>query len=73
MRLFMKRSIGKLALLFAVFFACSMGNTNLVQIGFSEHRMGLSYEYPKIYKDWPNGFLAGNGKMGIIVFCMNID
>ncbi|MDR0699065.1 MAG: glycoside hydrolase N-terminal domain-containing protein [Tannerella sp.] len=31
-------------------------------------RKGLSYVWPAEYKDWSNGFLAGNGKMGVIVF-----
>lgn len=31
-------------------------------------RMGLSDTYPTSYSDWANGFLSGNGKMGIIVF-----
>jgi alpha-L-fucosidase 2 len=69
----MKRSFGKFALLFAVVLPCCTGSTNLVQTGFSEQRIGLSYTYPKTYKDWPNGYLAGNGKMGIIVFCNPLD
>lgn len=69
----MKRSIGIFSLLFAVLFVCNAGNSNLAQTGFSEQRIGLSYEYPKTYKDWPNGFLAGNGKMGIIVFGNPLD
>ena len=31
-------------------------------------RQGLSYTYPTAYADWENGFMTGNGKMGIIVF-----
>lgn len=31
-------------------------------------RLGISKSYPVTYKDWVNGFLSGNGKMGIIVF-----
>ena len=68
MRFFLKKSIREFALLIAVFFTCSTGNTNLAQTGFSKQRLGLSYEYPKTFKDWPNGLLAGNGEMGIIVF-----
>jgi alpha-L-fucosidase 2 len=30
--------------------------------------IGLSYTYPKAYADWANALLAGNGKMGIMVF-----
>ncbi|WP_318348560.1 glycosyl hydrolase family 95 catalytic domain-containing protein [Aquipluma nitroreducens] len=32
-------------------------------------RFGFSYSFPETYRDWPNAFMAGNGKMGIIVFC----
>jgi Trehalose and maltose hydrolases (possible phosphorylases) len=31
-------------------------------------RKGISHNYPKEYSDWQNGFFAGNGKMGVIVF-----
>src|SRR5580692_7886375 len=31
-------------------------------------RIGFSYGYPTHYTDWQNAFLAGNGKMGIMVF-----
>ncbi|GHT02612.1 lectin [Bacteroidia bacterium] len=31
-------------------------------------RTGISYNYPEKYSDWANGFFAGNGKMGVIVF-----
>jgi hypothetical protein len=31
-------------------------------------RMGSSYEYVTNYSDWVDSFLAGNGKMGIMVF-----
>lgn len=31
-------------------------------------RAGFALTYPKGYKDWPNAFLSGNGKMGIMVF-----
>lgn len=33
----------------------------------------MSYEFPKTYKDWVNGYLAENGKMGIIVFGDPLD
>ena len=33
-----------------------------------EQRKSISDNYPKQYKDWANGFFAGNGKMGVIVF-----
>lgn len=31
-------------------------------------RMGFSYTYPSNFSDWPDGLMAGNGNMGIIVF-----
>lgn len=31
-------------------------------------RMGISNSYPTNYSDWGDAFLAGNGKMGIMVF-----
>jgi hypothetical protein len=36
-------------------------------------RIGFSTQYPTTYSDWPNGFLAGNGTMGIIVFGNPLD
>ncbi|HXB60268.1 MAG TPA: glycoside hydrolase N-terminal domain-containing protein [Candidatus Acidoferrales bacterium] len=36
-------------------------------------RLGLSYRYPTSYTDWQNAFLAGNGKMGIMVFGNPLD
>lgn len=30
--------------------------------------MGISRSYPATFNDWPNAFLSGNGKMGIMVF-----
>ena len=36
-------------------------------------RQGLSYRYPTAYADWENGFMTGNGKMGIIVFGNPLD
>jgi hypothetical protein len=31
-------------------------------------KIGRSSSYPKTYNEWMNGLLAGNGKLGIIVF-----
>lgn len=31
-------------------------------------RKGFSYSYPVSFSDWANAYLAGNGKMGIMVF-----
>src|SRR5277367_325008 len=36
--------------------------------GYNTQRMGFSRTYPTNYSDWANAFLAGNGKMGIMVF-----
>jgi hypothetical protein len=33
-----------------------------------EQRKGISFNYPENYSDWAHGLLAGNGKMGVIVF-----
>jgi hypothetical protein len=41
---------------------------SITQADYNSQRLGLSYSYPTTYSDWANGFLAGNGKMGIIVF-----
>jgi alpha-L-fucosidase 2 len=38
------------------------------QAQYNPERIGISYSYPTVFKDWTNAFLAGNGKMGIIVF-----
>ena len=35
---------------------------------FNPRRVGFSFVYPTRYSDWENAFLAGNGKMGIMVF-----
>jgi alpha-L-fucosidase 2 len=40
----------------------------IVQADFNPQRMGLSYTYPTNFTDWANAFLAGNGRMGIMVF-----
>ncbi|MDB5118013.1 MAG: hypothetical protein JWQ79_3505 [Mucilaginibacter sp.] len=34
----------------------------------AQQRIGLSNTYPAVFTDWANAFLAGNGKMGIMVF-----
>ena len=44
---------------------------NLVSSGWTasySQRMGISYIYPSNYSGWEDAFLAGNGKMGIMVF-----
>ena len=33
-----------------------------------QERKSISNTFPENYSDWANGFLAGNGKMGVIVF-----
>ncbi len=35
----------------------------------SSQRSGFSSSYPTNYSDWANGYFAGDGKLGIIVFC----
>ena len=42
--------------------------TNGLKAEQPKTRTGLSYTYPQEYKEWENGFLAGNGKLGMIVF-----
>ncbi len=34
----------------------------------ASQRLGLSHSYPTNFSDWADAFLAGNGKMGIMVF-----
>ena len=36
-------------------------------------RKGISYIWPERYEDWMNGFFAGNGELGIIVFGDPLD
>lgn len=36
-------------------------------------RQGISHTYPTTYTDWADGFMTGNGKMGIIVFGNPLD
>lgn len=54
-------------LFFIVIFVCN------IKADQPTERKGLSYTYPQEYKEWENGFLAGNGKMGIIVFGNPLD
>ena len=63
----------KTLLFLALLVVAGIGSPVLAQTGFSESRKGLSYQYPARYGDWANGFLAGNGKMGIIVFGNPLD
>ena len=51
-----------LLLLFVTTYFCD-ANANQPQV-----RKSISHVYPKEYKEWESGFLAGNGKMGLIVF-----
>jgi alpha-L-fucosidase 2 len=39
-----------------------------VPSSYNSQRMGFSRTYPTNFSDWANAFLAGNGKMGIMVF-----
>src|ERR1035437_614947 len=40
-----------------------------VTVSDPSQRMGFSYSYPTNYSDWANAYIAGNGKLGIMVFC----
>ena len=40
---------------------------------FANERKSISHTYPRQYNDWANGFFAGNGKMGVIVFGNPLD
>ena len=42
---------------------------SVVRADYNLQRAGFSYTYPTSFNDWANGYFAGNGKMGIIVFC----
>ena len=59
----MKLILGYIILLV---FIVGCGTKN--QDGSDMSRKGFSKSYPASYTDWANGFLAGNGKMGVIVF-----
>lgn len=50
-----------LALALIMLFSVVRGQSNL-------SRAGVSHSYPIDFKDWANAYLAGNGKMGIMVF-----
>ncbi len=41
----------------------------IAQADFNPQRMGFANTYPTNFSDWANGYFAGNGKLGIIVFC----
>lgn len=58
-------------LLFILFFTCI--GTNAVSANNPAQRKGILFDYPKEYNDWANGFFAGNGKMGVIVFGNPLD
>lgn len=60
-----RRIHNKTALLTAVFL--------MLCLNLSAQKEGISKIYPATYKDWANGFLSGNGKMGIIVFGNPLD
>lgn len=70
---FEKKLRMKWVLLLGLMICNGMITSISAQTGYREQRIGLSYEYPQEYGDWANGFLAGNGKMGIIVFGNPLD
>lgn len=45
----------------------------MTHLNLSAQKESISGTYPVKYKDWVNGFLSGNGKMGIIVFGNPLD
>jgi hypothetical protein len=54
-----------------VFYIISLSAIFLTANCLAEHpaqRKSISMNYPENYGDWANGFLSGNGKMGVIVF-----
>ncbi|MDR0431071.1 MAG: glycoside hydrolase N-terminal domain-containing protein [Tannerellaceae bacterium] len=53
-------------LLSILFFTCI--GTIAVSAKNPVQRKSILFDYPKEYNDWPNGLMAGNGKMGVIVF-----
>jgi alpha-L-fucosidase 2 len=49
--------------------AVALFSSNILGLASTySQRIGFSYGYPTHYTDWQNAFLAGNGKMGIMVF-----
>lgn len=60
-------SSGVLSLLFAALMSATTPPVS-AQRAANSPRMGISYIYPTTYDDWGNAYLAGNGKMGIMVF-----
>jgi len=63
------KSLQQKSLLIAIFIFCVLLDKSLAQSGETHSREGISFSYPTTYQDWPNACMAGNGKMGIIVFC----
>ncbi|MDR0542273.1 MAG: glycoside hydrolase family 95 protein, partial [Dysgonamonadaceae bacterium] len=57
--------------LLLLLFACTFPVT--IDAGTPSVRKSFSHTYPVEYADWANGFLAGNGKMGVIVFGNPLD
>lgn len=41
----------------------------MVRGDYNPQRAGFSDSYPTNFSEWANGYFAGNGKLGIIVFC----
>ena len=63
----------KKVLILAATLLCGAFSGSSVQADSPSQRMGLSYTYPSAYVEWPDAFLAGNGKMGIMVFGNPLD
>src|SRR5882724_1345449 len=45
----------------------------VVRADYNPQRVGFSSTYPTNYSDWANAYIAGNGKLGIMVFCNPLD
>ena len=58
----------RFAFFLSALFLCSILGQNIVQADYNPLREGFSYTYPTSYDQWPDAFVAGNGKIGIMVF-----
>ena len=63
-----RMNCGLRLLLLAILMALTLA-PSVVRADYNLQRAGFSYSYPTNFSDWANGYFAGNGKLGIIVFC----
>ena len=54
--------------LLLLLFITGISGITTVSAKAPSQRKGILFDYPKEYSNWPNGLMAGNGKMGVIVF-----